>query len=74
MEVVGTVSFLPNRLPKMEFLLVGFGAVSGVEVIAADSLIAGLVGPSVAAGFASSFGITGSATTREATGLSAKHA
>lgn len=65
---VGDVgSFLPKRLPNIEFRFVGFGAVSGDEVAGNDeaSVVTGAVS-SAAIGFVPSRGITGSATAREA--------
>ena len=63
-EVGATTSFFPKILPKMEFLLFGFGAVSRVE--------AGVVSARVDSGpvpvVAAPAGTTGSPTTRDATG------
>ena len=65
---IGDVGSFLNRFPKIEFLLVGFGATSGVEEdeSAGASPVTGLAVSSATTGLVSSRGITGSATAREA--------
>lgn len=63
----GDVGSFLKRLPKMEFLLVGFvGGVSEMGLVAKASLVTGLAVSSAATGLSPSKGITGSAIAREA--------
>lgn len=64
---IGDVGSFLKRLPKIEFLLVGFvGGVSEVGLVAEASLVTGLNVSSAAIALFPSKGITGSATAREA--------